>query len=76
MDFTCYEKFAVTINKTFSINWPHNLAGILEGTPERGFVLTDSFVAHIRDQRNWSVGNGLIEAFPFLEGTVTVSDTI
>lgn len=71
-DFTTYQSFARAINGSFSINWPHHLNGILEGTPEKGFVLTRMFVEHVRKPANWTVGPGVIDEFPFLKGSMNV----
>ncbi|CAK7271429.1 hypothetical protein SEPCBS57363_004613 [Sporothrix epigloea] len=80
-DYTRYHDFASTISKFFSINWPHPaLEGILEnstgGSAERSAeqsrIMTQAFVQHVRQPKNWTVGPELIKAFPFLEGAVNV----
>ncbi|CAK7212288.1 hypothetical protein SBRCBS47491_001412 [Sporothrix bragantina] len=72
-DHTRYRDFASIILKSFSIGWPHHaLEGILEGSNERGFVMTRAFIQHVRDPKNWTVGPELAEAFPFLEGAYNV----
>lgn len=72
-DHTRYRDFASVIVKSFSIGWPHHaLEGILEGSADKGYVMTRAFVQHVREPKNWTVGPELLEAFPFLEGAMNV----
>jgi hypothetical protein len=75
MDYSSYPQFAQTINRSFSINWPQGLAGILVGCSEKGFVLAQSFIDHICTGRNWTVGRELVDKFPFLKDAVNVKQT-
>lgn len=72
MDFTEYPKFASIIIRSFSINWPYGITQMLDASSGQDYVLSDQFVRHIRDIRNWTVAKDLIEAFPFLEGAVNI----
>ncbi|KAH8660231.1 hypothetical protein BX600DRAFT_467431 [Xylariales sp. PMI_506] len=74
MDFKTFPKYASLLNLSFSINWPHNLSGILEKHSNEGFVVTQDFIRHIRDINNWTVGQALIDAYPFLKGAVNVNN--
>lgn len=74
MDYTQYPKFASLITRSFSINWPHNPTEIFERENERKFILTDAFVTHLKEIKNWTVGEELVEGFPFLDGAVNIRD--
>lgn len=72
MDFTEYDVFARTINKTFTVNWSYGLAAILQSDDEGGFVLSKRFLEHVRELRNWTVERELVDAFGFLDGVVNL----
>lgn len=72
MDYTQYPQFATIITRTFSINWPHGLNGIIEGHANEGYKLREAFMSHVDNIDNWSVGQELVDMFPFLEGAVNV----
>lgn len=72
MDYTEYPHFATIITRTFSINWPNGLHGIIEGDTEQGYKLSTAFIKHVTNIENWTVGQELVDSFPFLSGAVNV----
>ncbi|ERT00651.1 hypothetical protein HMPREF1624_01880 [Sporothrix schenckii ATCC 58251] len=38
----------------------------------KNYVITQAFVQHVREAKNWTVGPELVEAFPWLDGAVNV----
>ncbi|EPE04293.1 bZIP transcription factor [Ophiostoma piceae UAMH 11346] len=74
LDYTHAHTFSALFARTFSINWPHSLDGILQrsSTNSEDLVISPAFVHHVRDPANWSVGPELVDAFPFLDGAVSV----
>ncbi|KAH8172465.1 hypothetical protein LIA77_06720 [Sarocladium implicatum] len=72
MDYTEYPQFATIITRTFSINWAHGLNGIIKGDSEQGYRLSSAFIKHITLIDNWTVGQELVDSFPFLLGAVNV----
>jgi hypothetical protein len=72
MDYTEYPLFATIITNTFSINWAHGLYGIIESDTNQSHKLSAAFIKHVTDIRNWTVGQELVDSFPFLLGAVNV----
>ncbi|KAF2839117.1 hypothetical protein M501DRAFT_992106 [Patellaria atrata CBS 101060] len=88
MDHTQYPLFARLITSTFSINWPGGISQIIVSQPpnlnatnpvkyagsEHTYVLSPAFIAHVGEPANWTVGQTLVDAFPFLRGAVNVRE--
>ena len=62
-DFTLLRKLS---NDTISINWPFSPSKAVIVQSDDEVTLSDDFVDHVRDLKNWSVGASIAEAFPFL----------
>ena len=66
MDWTKFPTFRAVGNKSISINWPHAQSRVFTSVPKKGLGLDPAFERHIRQLRNWTFGEELSDAFPFL----------
>ena len=76
-----FENWFIPFTSGLSVNWPYEASDCLLKMPGAGgeaeegeAVLNPVFERHLRRLENWTVGPGLMEAFPQLEGTCTVRD--
>ena len=65
----------VLIPSCMSCSWPYSITEACETDLETGSTkLTPLFEDHVTKQENWSYHRSILEAFPELEGHVTLSD--
>jgi hypothetical protein len=67
MDFNRYDSLRSLLAETLSVNWPHSPSGVISMVSQDEIALTPGFINHILDHSNWSVGQKLIDAFPYLD---------
>jgi hypothetical protein len=73
-----WEELANTCNDTMSINWPYNPADCLISLSSKEFVVNPVFIQHIRDLKNWTVGQSFFDSWVHkiqsVSGTVELTE--
>jgi hypothetical protein len=72
MDHTDCPRYARLSTSTLSINWPHGLNSMIEGDSDRDYIMRPAFIEHVRNLDNWTTGQAVVDAYPFLKGAVKV----
>ncbi|KAK5246697.1 hypothetical protein LTR20_007368 [Exophiala xenobiotica] len=61
------------IQANWSVNWPHGLEAAVQQSPRTGAkTLTSSFIEHVTNSDNWSVGGRFLDFFPELAGQIRI----
>lgn len=74
LNSTQFDTFRYYSNTTLSVNWPYDASSALMLVSDSKVVVNPVFEQHLRNLSNWTVGQELVDAFPYLTGTVKVCD--
>ena len=66
MDWNDFNLLRKISNDTISVNWPFSPSKAVIVQSDDEVTLSDAFVDHVRDLKNWSLGPRMAEVFPFL----------
>ena len=66
-DYARFEHLRSLLADTLSVNWPHSPATVITMVSQGEIALTPTFIDHLLDLHNWTIGPEVIEAFPYLD---------
>jgi len=74
MDWSDFELLRKLCNESLSVNWTSSPSKAMHLLPDNRLALSPSFIQHVHNLGNWSVGSVLVDVFPIMQGARTHTD--